>query len=146
MIQRIQSVFLLLSSICSFGLLSAPFGTTNTAIANSSLFADAQYTITDSFALLGLFIVAALLTLAAIFMYKNRTSQQLLGRISIILNLLGIVLVIILFMQDAPTLGSTTPTESFGLGLPILSMVFAYLGMRFIQKDQRLVDSMDRLR
>ena len=49
-------------------------------------------------------------------------------------------------MQDSNAMGSTTPNEELGLGLPVLSILFAAFAMRFINKDEKLVKSMDRLR
>jgi len=50
------------------------------------------------------------------------------------------VLAVFLFMQDATNMGNQTPSEGFGLGLPILSIIFILFA------DDNLVRSMDRLR
>lgn len=146
MIQRIQSLFLFLSSAFTLSIFGVPFGSTSQAVPQSSLFSDALYSVTDHVALIGTFGFAGILALIDIFLFKNRTNQQLLGRIAIVLNFIGLVLMVIFFMQDAPNLGQVTPYEGYGLGLPVFGIIFLLFALRFISKDQRLVESMDRLR
>ncbi|NNE29824.1 MAG: DUF4293 domain-containing protein [Saprospiraceae bacterium] len=146
MIQRIQTIFLFLASGAAFGLFGLPFASTASNVPGSTLFADALYSITDHPALLGLFCAAGGLALISIFMFRNRKSQMLVGRIAIIANILGLVLAIILFMQDKETLGSAEPNDGLGLYLPLVFLVFSLLAQRNIQKDDKLVSSMDRLR
>lgn len=146
MIQRIQTIFLLLASAAAFGLLALPFASTNEVIEASGLFADKQYEISDHIALLLLFCAAGGLSFVSIFLFKNRKSQLLLGRISVIANLIGLILAVVFFLQDSPNMGEITPDDGLGLYLPFLFLVFAILALRYIQKDEKLVRSMDRLR
>ncbi len=146
MIQRIQSLFLLFASACAFCLWLLPFGETAKAIPGSEIFADRFFTIEDHIALLILFMAAGGLTLISIFLFKNRKLQITLTRFALILNILGIVLGVVLFMQDSPNFGAAEPSEQFGLGLPVLFIIFGILALRFIHKDEKLVRSMDRLR
>ena len=69
---------------------------------------------------------------------------MLLGRFGIIANILGIVLVVVFFMQD--TAAPAEPNDELGIYLPVLFLVFAALAQRGIMKDDKLVKSMDRLR
>ncbi len=146
MIQRIQSILLLLAAAAVFALFKLPFGSSNNAIAASNLFNDGVFNIQDHVALLGLFCGAGALAFIAIFLFNNRKTQLILSRISIIANVIGIIFAVVLFMQDSNAMGSTTPNEELGLGLPVLSILFAAFAMRFINKDEKLVKSMDRLR
>ena len=146
MIQRIQSVFLLLASAAAFALFAFPFASTQDAVSASAMFADSQYDLSDNIALLILFCLAGGLAFISIFMFKNRKTQLLLGRFAIVANLIGLVLAIALFMQDRENLGSVDPDDGIGLYLPIAFLVFALLATRFITKDEKLVKSMDRLR
>jgi len=146
MIQRIQTVFLALAAACAFSLFALPFATTSSAISNSALFSDGIFNLQDHVALLALFAVAGGLSLISIFLFKNRKTQLLLGRFSIIANVIGLVAAIVFYMQDADTLGETNPDDGVGAYLPILFLVFALLAQRGIMKDEKLVDSMDRLR
>jgi len=146
MIQRIQSVFLLLAAAAAFGLFALPFASTNKAIANSSIFQDNLYDINDHIGLLVLFCGAGALAFISIFLFKNRKTQLLVGRLAIIANIIGLVLAIALFMNDRGTLGEQTPDDGLGIFLPIAFLIFAFLAQRFISKDDKLVKSMDRLR
>ncbi len=146
MIQRIQSILLLLAAAAAFALFKLPFGSSATSIATSSLFSDRLFDIQDHIALLGLFCLAGALALIAIFLFKNRPWQLKLSRFSIIANILGIIMGIVLFMQDAENMGTEIPKEEMGLGLPVLSIIFTLFAIRFINKDEALVQSMDRLR
>lgn len=146
MIQRIQSIFLLLAAVGSFTLLGVPFATTPTAVATSSLFADQAYNLSDSIALLLFFVVAGALSVAAIFLFKNRKVQTTIARVSFVANLIGLIFGIILFLQDSAQWEGNNVNDGFGLYLPILSCVFLLLALRYIGKDEKLVRSQDRLR
>ncbi len=147
MIQRIQSIFLLLASACSFALFGLPFATVKEQVADSALFAtDTVYNLNDSTALLGIYVVAGLLALVAIFLFKNRKQQVVVARIAAVVNLIGIVLAIVMFIQDSVMESTVTPDDGLGLYTPIIGFVLNLLAIRAIQKDDKLVKSMDRLR
>ncbi len=146
MIQRIQTIFLVLAAACAFGLFGLPFATSAVSADTTSLFADGIFNIHDHTALLALFCGAGGLALIAIFLFNNRKSQLLLGRLAIVADILGIVLVIYLMYQDGTQAGAAEVQEQLGVGLPILFLVFAFLALRNISKDEKLVKSMDRLR
>ncbi|MEN0049069.1 MAG: DUF4293 domain-containing protein [Bacteroidota bacterium] len=149
MIQRIQSIFLLLASAACFGLFGLPFATTDKAVAASELFADSQYEITDHIALIILFVLAGALSLVAIFMFNNRPLQINLSRVSFIAAIIGFVLGLILFFNDGIVESGANlpdPSDGFGTALPILAGIFLLLAIRAINKDEKLVRSSDRLR
>ena len=145
MIQRIQSVLLLLAAAAVFALFKLPFGSSET-IAGSALFNDGIFSIQDHVGLLGLFCAAGAIAFISIFLFNNRPLQLKLSRVAIIANVIGIILAAVLFMQDSNAMGAAVPKEELGLGLPVLSIIFAALAIRFINKDENLVKSMDRLR
>ena len=136
MLQRIQTVYLLLSAIVSAGLIFVfHLWTTN---ENIKLFA------IDELLYFGLFLGSALLSVISIFLFKTRKSQFVLGRLNIILNfiLLG------LFVYQSLNLSGETNVSEKGIGmlLPIFSIVFLALANKAIKKDEDLVKSVDRLR
>ncbi|MBK8388026.1 MAG: DUF4293 family protein [Saprospiraceae bacterium] len=77
MIQRIQSIFLLLSSSGFIGQFFTDLATSTKPIPY--LLADQVYEVQDSPVLVGLTVVGALVSLAAIFLFKNRPLQQKLS-------------------------------------------------------------------
>ena len=136
MLQRIQTVYLLMAVIISSGLIFVfNLWTTKDGI---TIFAK------DELLYLGLFLGSALLSLISIFMFKNRKSQFILGRLNIILNfiLLG------LFVYQSLSLSGETKVSEKGIGilLPVFSIVFLALANKAIKKDEDLVKSVDRLR
>jgi hypothetical protein len=73
MIQRIQSVFLLLAAASFGGLLSFPLAISDKPTAQ--FLADSVYDITDHIALLVLTILGIAISLITIFLFRNRPLQ-----------------------------------------------------------------------
>ena len=136
MIQRIQTIYLLLAAGISAGLQFVFHLWEN--IKGVLIFAK------DNLLYLSLFIASAALSLIAIFLFKNRKFQFVLGRINIILNfiLLG------LFVYQSLNLSGETVVSEKGIGIfiPIVSIVLLALANKAIKKDEDLVKSVDRLR
>lgn len=143
MIQRIQSIFLLIAAIASFALLGTPFATAKEKIAGP-LFADNIYNLNDHLALLVIFVVAGALALASIFLFKNRETQLRISSIAMVANILGIGLALFLLFQNKIDFNSLA--LSVGTFLPLIAIIFEWLANRSIRKDNKLVRSMDRLR
>ena len=136
MIQRIQTLYLILAVVISAGLIFVFQLWTNSE--GVSVFAK------DNYLYLGLFIGSALLSLISIFSYKNRKTQFMLGRLNIILNfiLLGI------FVYQSLNVSGEADVSEKGIGilLPVFSIVCLVLANKAIKKDEDLVKSVDRLR
>jgi hypothetical protein len=144
MIQRIQSVYLLIATLLSGGLIFMLKLWVNEEGVDFFVF--------DSFSsnslllkvMAVLFFVSAFLTFIAIFQFKKRQLQFVLGRLSILINfiILGIV---VYFSQNLS--GETTVSEKgIGLMIPILTILFVAIANKAIKKDDELVKSVDRLR
>ena len=137
MIQRIQTIYLLIAAGISSGLIFV----FNLWVNKGEQIVFAK----DEMLFLSLFIGSAVLSLISISMFKNRQTQFVIGRLNIILNfiLLG------LFVYRSLNLsGETTDVSEKGIGmlLPIFSIVFLVLANKAIKKDEDLVKSVDRLR
>lgn len=146
MIQRIQSLFLLLAGGLTFGLLGVPFAGTPEAVSASPLFADSSYTITDSPILLAFYLLGGVLALVSIFLYQRRTVQIRMSIFSFIAILLGVVLTVLQFVQDPVMEQAVQPDDRIGIFFPVVSLIALLVAQRFIRKDESLVRSMDRLR
>ncbi len=146
MIQRIQSIYLLLAGLAVFGLFGVPFAGTAEAVSTSSLFKDGVFDLADNPIMMGLFIGAGTLAIIAIFLFKNRTLQMNIGKLSILLLLGGMGLAAYFYMQDEPLLAGHKAQLGLGIALPVLSAIFVFLANKSIKKDENLVKSMDRLR
>ncbi|MEP3836251.1 MAG: DUF4293 domain-containing protein [Algibacter sp.] len=136
MLQRIQTIYLLLASGVSAGLIFV----FHLWITDSGVSVFAK----DELLYLGLFLASAVLSLVAIFMFKNRKSQFVLGRLNIILNF---ILLGFFVYQSLNVSGETAVSEKgIGMLLPIVSIVLLALANKAIKKDEELVKSVDRLR
>lgn len=136
MIQRIQSVYMLLVAAISGGLT---FVFDVYTLANKTIvFAK------DDLLLLGLFMASAVLALITIFLFKNRKLQFVLNRFNNIFNLilLGVFVYRILNLSGEMEISE----KGIGIVLPIISIVLLVLANRAIKKDEDLVKSVDRLR
>lgn len=146
MIQRIQSIYLLLS-VAFLGLLAIfPFANSQQSITDSFIFNDQTFDISDHIVLLITFGMAVLCSFGAIFLFKNRPLQMRIVNLSVIALLFGIGVAIGLLYQDQANFDTTLITPQVGVGLPILSIVLTILAVRAIKKDDNLVKSSNRLR
>ncbi|TXD51612.1 MULTISPECIES: DUF4293 domain-containing protein [unclassified Polaribacter] len=143
MIQRIQTIYLILASIVSGGLIFV-FNLWNTIkqqIFVVDLFSREILTLK---VIPFMFIASAVLSIMAIFLFNNRKLQFVLGRIIILINLflLGLLIYVSLTLS-----GETSVSEKgIGMFLPILAILFIVLANKAIKKDEDLVKSVDRLR
>ena len=135
MLQRIQSLYLLIAAVCS-GVL---FSTTHLFV-----FDGVTVDVIDSPVYLILFLGSALLSIISIFLFKSRQTQFVLGRLNIILNfiLLGLFVFRLLSLPGGPA----NPEKGIRLLIPIFSIVLLVLANKAIKKDETLVKSVDRLR
>jgi len=145
MIQRIQSIFLLIASGGFFSLFGLPFAKSDKTA--SPLFQDQVFNIHDHILLLVLTVLGGIITLGAIFLYKNRLLQKRLGIIGIIAALfVGALSFWLMFNQGNQIDNAVEISDQAGLFMPAVSLVMVALANYFINKDDKLVSSMDRLR
>jgi len=144
MIQRIQSVYLLIATLLSGGLIFLV--DLWKTVEGTQFFAMDAFT-SGNKVLMGmssLFFVSAFITFIAIFQFKKRQLQFVLGRLSILINfiLLGIL---VYFTQNLS--GEMNVSEKgIGLLIPVFTIVLVVLANKAIKKDEELVKSVDRLR
>lgn len=145
MIQRLQSIFYLLTGVAFSLEFLFPFAISN--INTTKYFEDFKYNIQDHTVLLVLTVLGAVLALVNIFMYKNRPLQIRLGYLLIILAILLPAMAVILILTDGnTTISGEQISERAGIFLPIVAIIMAVLGNRYVKKDENVVRSMDRLR
>ena len=143
MIQRIQSIFLALAALCTFGQFGTDAAETPALVAGSPVFGDAELTVFDSPLLIGGVIGAGLLLAVAIFLFRNRKLQVTLGTVAVILTVAYAAYGGLLWETDV---ASDQSSFDLGVTLPPLAVLFSILAIRYIKKDERLVRSADRLR
>ena len=156
MIQRIQSVFLLVAAIVTVILLFIPIGDIYTA--------EAQYTFTcfnvhlpdgkvvmSTLYIALILIASACISLYAIFKYKDRMKQTRVVSLNMLVFLIAVMMMIWVFpdfifqrkglMQDGDLF-----RFNYWIMIFVIPPVCMFLANRFIRKDERLVRSADRLR
>ncbi len=144
MIQRIQSIYLLLVSIVSGGLVFV-FNfwkdENGQSVNMISLINNSDY---FSLGIVTAFLFVALIAFISFVSFKKRLLQINLNRFAILINL---ILFGLLVYQLLNISGETIVSEK-GIGsfLPLVSIVLLLLANRSIQKDENLVKSVDRLR
>lgn len=149
MLQRIQSLYLAISAICLALMMRFPFasfgdeavyhayGVENNTDKAYSLFLNFQPYIA----------IAALVffTFIIIFLFKNRKLQMILCRLSYVL-VLGLIVVLYLNIDKLHETFQSTTLYEVGLYLPVGALAFNFLANRGINRDEKLVKSLDRLR
>ncbi|WP_347175140.1 DUF4293 domain-containing protein [Polaribacter uvawellassae] len=144
MIQRIQTLYLLCAALFSGGLIfvfslwtekstkiiSAPDLINETSLLLKTIFFS--------------YLLSAILSVIAIFLYKNRQLQFVIGRVNMLINfyLLGVLIYLSLTVS-----GETQVSEKgIGMFIPVIVIVLLALANKAIKKDEDLVKSVDRLR
>lgn len=158
MIQRIQTLFLILAFLASVGLFFFPLaGIYSATIAYKFYIYELRNMVPDEASafsfmtvlpLMLLNILAGALSFACIFFYKSRTRQIKLVRLAIFLDVILIALIFFIYGQIIEKALGISPNylDEVGIYFPLIMLVFLVLANRFIVKDERLVRSVDRLR
>jgi len=136
MIQRIQTLWLLLAAACAFASFKFSFysGTNAKGLSPYELNA------TESILLLITTVIVGGLALFTIFLYKNRALQLRLCVLGIFLE----ALLIYLYYREVNTF--TQGTYSLTAILHSLIVLAFFLAARAINKDEKLIKDSDRLR
>ena len=136
MIQRIQTLWLILAAAAAILSIKFPFYTGSLLANNAYL----SLTAAENIPILILTVLSALISGITIFSYKSRGRQTGLT----ILNIFVAIIILVLYflrLKDFST-GSFSLASLFVFALPIL-LIMALIGIR---KDAKLIKSLDRLR
>ncbi|MBM6864360.1 DUF4293 domain-containing protein [Bacteroides caecigallinarum] len=149
MIQRIQSVYLLIVAILSVIVMSNPIGSfiaaDNSIVEFTNLSLIDQSGVEDykPWALFAILMISAIISLITIFLYRKRMLQIRLTLFNIILAIgYYVTLVTFVFMLK----GESTFVPSWMVCLPFVGIVLDWLAIRAIGKDEMLVKAYERLR
>lgn len=145
MIQRIQSVFLLLAGIINLLLIYLPVYRFVDESAADPTLSITEYHLTQNALLTILNAVIGVIVLGSILLYKNRNLQMRAANLTLLLTALFTGL--LFFAADTLSGGLNQRVQFiYGSYLPIIEMVFLFVAVRFIKRDEELVRSADRLR
>jgi hypothetical protein len=159
MIQRIQSIFLLIVAVSMlllnffpiwviepeegqvYSLFSAYFLVPVTGeLGSAKSMSFFPYVFVSLLAALSVII-----SIVEIFKYKNRLTQIKLGALNALLIAASLVLTVYFIIELQEEFGIYGQYK-FGSSLPVVALVFNLLANRFIRRDEKLVRSVDRLR
>ncbi len=137
MIQRIQTLYMILAAIVAGGL-SFVFNLYTLEKAGDVF-------VKDDSLYMGLFFGSAVLALVTIFLFKNRKLQFVLNRFNILFHLILLGIFVYRMLNLSGEMENISE-KGIGVILPIISIVLLVLANRAIKKDEDLVKSVDRLR
>ncbi|MFO7789314.1 MAG: DUF4293 domain-containing protein [Bacteroidota bacterium] len=152
MIQRIQTLYLIGAVIIGIVMFFIPLGHLipaenivvdlyHNGVVNDQLLENA-YKTPPLTVLLG---ITTGLSLLIIFLYKHRVLQMRLSGINIFLNI-GLIGLILFYMFDAAKTLDADKDFNVAIILPVVSIIFLYLAIRNIGKDEARVKAADRIR
>ena len=145
MIQRKQSLWLLLAALCGAGVFLFPLY--KGEIKSGDVLQGKALTVPEHFPFVLIAVVMSLLPLVTIFMFGNRKRQVRMTVMGIVANLsfTSLMLFTVSRWQSAtpPLLGG-----SYGIGsvLPVMAVILLIMAILGIRSDEKLVRSVDRLR
>lgn len=150
MIQRIQSVYLLLVAVLGcivatcplFELFSSEKGVFESYVIGAFQNGENLY---GTWPLMAICVLNILISLLALFMFKNRILQIRLSTFNILLYI-GFYCMLAFYVY--------AEKESFGASfslkipfiLPLFSIILTFLAIKGIRKDEEVIRSLDRIR
>jgi len=138
MIQRVQTIWLLLTAAAAFLTLKFSFYSGNKLLNNQKQFL--HLTANENMLLTILSVAIGIASLVLIFLYKDRKMQLRLTIATLLISILNIVLYFSAIKNYVE--GNYDITALIAFFIP----VFLILATRGIYKDEKLVKSADRLR
>ena len=165
MIQRIQTVLLLLVALCMALILAYPIWFEQSADASKGIIMTAlkmevvdlggtpmdgtDDTIIESrgtWYIAALAIIASLMAILSIFQFKNRLNQMKLGALNALIMAATLGICFYKVYQFEEMINPAAGNFSLGFFLSAVAMILNILSNRFIRKDEKLVKSVDRIR
>lgn len=151
MLQRKQSLFLLLSLICAVICLCLPIGTITPRtgmgtdlIVNNIGLKGALFSSYIGWLFFAILIVNCALCVITIFLYKNRVLQMKFCSLQVVLYGVWYVYYIYSILETYPVLGSFK--MNWSVCLPLVCIILCTMAHRGIKNDENLVRSADRIR
>ena len=149
MIQRIQSVYLLVVTILMVICMCSPVGSIIASTNEISEFGNLCIILPDGtkdyapWALFAILLVVAALSFGTIFLFKKRMLQIRLTIFSSVM-LIGYYLALVAYIFMLAE--ETTFSASWTICLPFVGIILNWLAIRGIGADEALVKAYDRLR
>ncbi len=158
MIQRVQTIYLTLAffaGIATFFLPFAHYLSGDMKIGEFAMFGVFNVQ-SDTLEMTNPFpfptyifgILISMIPLIAVFLYKKRPVQMKITRLGFLINLGFVVYLFFAIdkVNEAVFDSAAEVLHHTGFYLPVVAMVFLFLAVRGIKKDEALVKSLDRIR
>ncbi len=152
MIQRIQTIYLLLGIIALVVCMCIPvatyIGLDGLALSFDNLGIDTAEAGRNNscWGMFAILLLSAIIALGTIFLFKNRMLQIRMSIFNILL-LIGYYATFVAFIiAYNKQLADFSFSLCFGACLPFVAIIFYYLAIRAIGKDEVMVKAADRLR
>ncbi len=152
MIQRRQSIYLFLAMAFTALLWISPFDfliTENHEELENvpAVFADGKYNINDHIIFSVLATLGAIVSFLAIFLFRNRKLQIRISQFALLLNVALLIISLVIFYMSVVEISNDLIWQPYiGWVNPVLASLCIIFAIKLIQKDEKLVKSMDRLR
>ena len=140
MLQRLQTLWLLIASVLAFATLKLSFFSGNIIVDNVKQFQ--RFTAMSSMLLMILTVAVAISSLIIIFLFKDRKLQLKIALAVLFMSLLNLLLYYLQTKNYIPAEWTLDLTSVFASAIPF----FLLFAIRGIYKDEKLVKSVDRLR
>lgn len=162
MIQRRQTIYMLLSAIVSALLFFMPLASfdANGNVMKFTIFGiqnpleNLTLSTTYTWPLVVLTILMVLAPIVTIFLYKKRELQVRLCRLNMLVTIIFIGLIFLYYESDLQQVIAAVEGDEYqldvayfiGMVFPLINLVLEILAIRGIKKDIELLKSIDRLR
>jgi hypothetical protein len=143
MLQRIQSIYLLLVALLSVVLIFAKLFLIEAPALNPPYDHVSRYLASNSFLMI-LNGVIGVISFITIFLYKKRMTQ--VKACNLLMILICVLVGLLFFTADTLNTENAKVVYKYGTYLPLIQLILTFLAMRAIKKDEELVRSADRLR
>jgi len=154
MIQRIQSLYLLVAALLIAAMFFVPFAELTGKDGTYYLFnisgifvrgSDGVSNVYPTWPVLALVCLTLILVVLSIFLFKNRITQIRISYVTVSL-LFGLKAIMYYFTWSSNNLPAGGLQSKLYAVLPLIAAIFVFLAIRNIRKDENLVKSIDRIR
>ncbi len=155
MIQRVQSIFLMLIGVCMISMLFLPIWSktgiegevAKLTAMNLTYQKQTQLNSIPTFYIGILCVISMMVAYTSLFSFKNRMLQIKLNMANslVIISAMGCCAYLIATKGEVMISGAKG-NMGFGVFMPAVALIFNMIANRFIWKDEKLVRSSNRLR
>lgn len=150
MIQRIQSVYLLLAVLAIIGALCLPVGYfTDTDGVALLAFKPLEITLANgnllsTWGLFAILLLGAFIPACTVFLYRNRRLQMRMTLFNMLLLIAYHVVLLLFFLMLKNDFA--TFRLNWAICLPLIAIILDWLAFRAIRHDDEMVKAADRIR